>query len=54
MTDLREKFFDNLGKKKVRVLDEAENADQELLEDSLITLDSRLKEHYSLKGKIET
>ena len=33
---------------------EANEADQDLLEDSLITLDGRLKQHYSLKGKIES
>ena len=52
ITEMREKFFDNLGKKKERILNEASEADQDLLEDSLITLDGRLKQHYSLKGKI--
>jgi hypothetical protein len=50
---LRDNYFARLGEKKARVLQEAEELDNAFVEQSLTNLDERLREHYSLKGKLE-
>ncbi len=49
---LRDNYFARLGEKKARVLKEAEELDNAFVEQSLTNLDERLREHYSLKGKL--
>lgn len=51
---LRTKIFDGVSAKKSRIIEESEKIDEEMLEESLINLDNRLKAHYSLKGTIES
>ena len=50
---LRDKIFENVGVKKTRILHEAGQNDEEMMEESLEMLDTRLKRHYSLKGELE-
>ena len=42
-----------LGDKKSRVLAEADELDNIFIEQSLANLDSRLRQHYPLKGKLQ-
>ena len=52
LTELREKLFYSVGKKKERIIEESEELDEEMLDESLTNLNNRLKAHYSVKGTI--
>ena len=50
---LRANYFENIGVKSNRIQEEAKDSDNDMIEESLTNLDQRLKEHYSMKGKLE-
>lgn len=54
LTLIRDKMFLHIGDQKQLQLGKASDNDKEFLESSLEQLDTRLKAHYSLKGKLES
>jgi|JI8StandDraft_1071087.scaffolds.fasta_scaffold480244_1 hypothetical protein len=54
LTVIRDKMFVHIGDQKQLQLGKASESDKEFLEGSLEQLDTRLKAHYSLKGKLES
>lgn len=54
LTEARDRIFSRVLELRTSLLGKASDSDKEFLEESLETLDERLKEHYSLKGKLES